>query len=329
MILGEACILQRKTNRLRRCRTPVEIYQLRTFAAVASAGHLTRAAERLHVSQPAVSAHIKSLEDALGVRLFARHPGGMVLTRAGRELLGHAEQVLAAAQAMHRAGLALTGRVAGHLRIGTLSDPEFIRLGELLARTLERHPLIELELQSEVSGAALEAVREGALDASFYFGDLCADGIARLALSDLTYRVAGPAAWRSRIAGADWSEVAALPWIVAPPVSTHNRLLNAFFGERGARPTKVIESDNEAVISNLIQSEVGLSLLREDLALRKQSAGEVCVWGEARLCTTLWFVYPAAREADPALAALLAVLRETWQLAPLVSPSSTGRGTDF
>jgi DNA-binding transcriptional LysR family regulator len=329
MILGEAGILQRKTNRLRRCRTPVEIYQLRTFAAVASAGHLTRAAERLHVSQPAVSAHIKSLEDALGVRLFARHPGGMVLTRAGRELLGHAEQVLAAAQAMHRAGLALTGRVAGHLRIGTLSDPEFIRLGELLARTLERHPLIELELQSEVSGAALEAVREGALDASFYFGDLCADGIARLALSDLTYRVAGPAAWRSRIAGADWSEVAALPWIVAPPVSTHNRLLNAFFGERGARPTKVIESDNEAVISNLIQSEVGLSLLREDLALRKQSAGEVCVWGEARLCTTLWFVYPAAREADPALAALLAVLRETWQLAPLVSPSSTGRGTDF
>jgi len=304
----------------------MELYQLRTFAAVASAGHLTRAAERLHVSQPAVSAHIKSLEDALGVRLFARHPGGMVLTRAGRELLGHAEQVLAAAQAMHRAGLALTGRIAGHLRIGTLSDPEFIRLGEFLARTVERYPLIELELQSEVSGAALEAVREGALDASFYFGDLRSAGVARLALSDLTYRVAGPAAWRSRIAGADWSEVAALPWIVAPLVSTHNQLLNAFFGEHGVRPTKVIEADNETVISNLVESEVGLSLLREDLALGKQSAGEVCVWSDVRLRTTLWFVYPAAREADPPLAALLEVLRETWQLAPLVSPSSTGSG---
>ena len=300
----------------------MELYQLRTFAAVASASHLTRAAERLHVSQPAVSAHIKSLEDSLGVRLFERHPGGMVLTRAGRELLGHAEEVLAAAQAMHHAGLALSGRIAGHLRIGTLSDPEFIRLGEFLARTVERHPLLELELQSAVSGAALEAVREGALDASFYFGDLRAVGIARLALSDLTYRVAGPAAWRSRIAGADWGEVAALPWIVAPLVSTHNHLLNAFFGEHGVRPTKVIEADNEAVISNLVESGVGLSLLREDLALAKQTAGEVCVWGEVRLRTTLWFVYPASREADPPLAALLEVLRETWQLAPPAASSS-------
>ena len=64
---------------------PMELYQLRTFAAVAELGHLTRAAERLHVSQPAVSAQIRALEDELGTPLFERGPSGMTLTTAGLE----------------------------------------------------------------------------------------------------------------------------------------------------------------------------------------------------------------------------------------------------
>ena len=78
----------------------MELYQLRSFAAVAELGHLTRAAERLHISQPAVSAQIKALEDELGVTLFERVSSGMVLTSAGRKLLPAAEKVLDAAQAL-------------------------------------------------------------------------------------------------------------------------------------------------------------------------------------------------------------------------------------
>jgi DNA-binding transcriptional LysR family regulator len=58
----------------------MEFYQLRSFVAVAEAGHLTRAAEKLHVSQPAVSAQIKALEDELELALFERTSSGMVLT---------------------------------------------------------------------------------------------------------------------------------------------------------------------------------------------------------------------------------------------------------
>ena len=65
----------------------MELYQLRSFAAVAEENHLTRAAERLHLSQPAVSGHIKALEGELGVRLFERASTGMELTAAGKELL--------------------------------------------------------------------------------------------------------------------------------------------------------------------------------------------------------------------------------------------------
>jgi DNA-binding transcriptional LysR family regulator len=64
----------------------MELYQLRTFVTVAEEGHLTRAAERLHLSQPAVSGQIKALEQELEVRLFDRSVSGMELTASGREL---------------------------------------------------------------------------------------------------------------------------------------------------------------------------------------------------------------------------------------------------
>ena len=61
----------------------MELYQLRTFLAIADEANLTRAAERVHTSAPAVSAQLKALEEELGVRLFERTPKGMVLTPAG------------------------------------------------------------------------------------------------------------------------------------------------------------------------------------------------------------------------------------------------------
>jgi DNA-binding transcriptional LysR family regulator len=64
----------------------MEIYHLKTFIAVGNEGHLTRAAKLLHTSQPAVSSHIKALEEELGVQLFKRTPKGMSLTHAGEKL---------------------------------------------------------------------------------------------------------------------------------------------------------------------------------------------------------------------------------------------------
>src|SRR5450759_2546697 len=122
----------------------MELYQLRSFCAVAEAGHLTRAAEKLHVSQPAVSAQIKALEDELELVLFERTSTGMVLTSAGARLLVDAERVLAAAQAMRNEAKALKGEVTGKVRVGTSSDPGFIRVGEFLNATVERNPLLKV-----------------------------------------------------------------------------------------------------------------------------------------------------------------------------------------
>lgn len=294
----------------------MELYQLRTFTAVAEEGHLTRAAERLHVSQPAVSGQIKALEQELEVRLFERLASGMVLTVAGRELLAAAQRVLTAAEEMKQSARRLTGEIAGVLRVGTVSNPASIRIGDLLAATIARHPQLELELQHEVSGAALEAVREGRLDASFYFGDAPGRDVFALKLREPVYCVAAPAAWAERIKTAGWAEIATMPWILTPALSTHNRLVTRLFEEQGVDPPQSrVEADQESVIETLVVSGVGVSLLREELAQQRAAAGEICIWDKARLRTTLWFVCAAGREQDPLLKALIELLRETWQLA--------------
>ena len=294
----------------------MELYQLRTLLAVADSGHITRAAEKLHVSQPAVSAHIKALEEEMGLRLFERQPGGMVLTRAGKKLREQAEKVLFEADEMRHLAASLKGGVAGRLRIGTASDPEFIRVGDFLSRAVARYPQLELDLHHEMSGAALEQVRNGSLDASFYFGDIAYPDVAGLRLRDMTYCVVAPAAWAARIRGADWSEIASLPWILTPSLSTHNQLVRALFSKHGVQPTKLVEADQEPVISSLVVSGIGVSLMREPLALKKQQSGEVCIWDKARLHTTLWFIYLAERRHDPLIESLVEILADLWREAP-------------
>jgi len=297
----------------RRKRRPLELYQLRGFVAVAELGHLTRAAERLHVSQPALSAQIKALEDELGVTLFDRVPTGMALTAAGHRLLPEALKVAAAAQALRGAAASIKGEIAGRVKLGTLADPTFIRLGELLTRATERYPLLDVELHHEISGVAFDKVRDGDLDASFYYGDRVHPDVASIALRPMTYRVAVPAAWRESLEDAPWQTIAEQPWIIPPPISTHHALVTSLFATRGGAPAKLIEADNEVVLRSLVIAGIGIALMREDVALQAQQAGEVHVWSDTRLETSLQFIHPRLRSDEPVIAALPAVIADVWR----------------
>jgi DNA-binding transcriptional LysR family regulator len=294
----------------------VELYQLRSFVVVAELGHLTRAAERLHLSQPALSGQIKALEQTLGLALFERRSSGMALTPAGTRLLDGARGLLAGAQALQDEALAIRGEIAGVLRVGTVSDPEFIRVGELMGAAVERHPHMVIEFHHEVSGLAFEKVRDGGLDASFYYGDLAHPSVSAVVLRDITYRIVAPAAWRARVANARWAEMAAEPWIMTPDVSTHHQLASALFREHGIAPTRVVEADDELVVGSLVVAGLGLALMREDLAFTREAAGEVCLWGDVRLSTRLQFIHLRSRAADPVVRALVELLRDLWTQRP-------------
>ena len=149
----------------------MDLNHLRSFVAVAKFGHLTRASEALHLSQPALSSHIKTLEEQFGVTLFERTPTGMTLTPSGRRLLVEAEQIIGAVRHLAHSAQDLRGQPTGHLKIGTVLNPATLRVGETISRALERYPQIELELYQVMSSDVLARLRNGTLDAGFFFGD--------------------------------------------------------------------------------------------------------------------------------------------------------------
>ncbi len=290
----------------------MELYQLKGFAAVAELGQLTRAAERLHISQPALSAQIKALEDELNVALFERSAGGMALTAAGRQLLPEAERTLAAAQGLRSQALALRGEIAGRVRLGSVGDPELTRLAEMLRGAVDCYPLLEIDVHHEISGAAFEKVRDGELDAAFYYGNLVHPSVATLPLRELDFRIVVPSAWAGRLADADWKTIAAEPWLTTPPISTHHVLAAELFAAHGIEPTRQVEADHEAVISSLVAAGVGVALMREDTALADAAARRIAIWGDTRLRTRLQFIFRRDRENDPAIHAVREVVADVW-----------------
>jgi DNA-binding transcriptional LysR family regulator len=303
----------------------MELHQIRTFVTVAEHGNLTKAAQLLHVTQPAVSGHLKALEETLNLRLFERAATGVRLTRAGELLLPRARAILEAAAGLRGAAKDLQGHLTGKAALGTILDPHVIRLGEFVNLLRQRHPSLDLELRQGISPWVMEGVANGALDAAFFMGDKVHPGVKANELTRLPYRVVAPPAWRARIERADWPELADLPWVRGLSDSPHLAMVTQVLSRYNLAPRKAVEADQESTIKNLVAAGVGLGLMREDLARAAQAAGEVFVWQRARLQTRLSFVYLQSREGDPVIAAMEAVVREAWSSAAPQQPAAPRR----
>jgi DNA-binding transcriptional LysR family regulator len=139
------------------------------FVAVAEEGSFTRAADRLHVVQSAVSAGVRNLERELGARLFDRSTHKVALSDAGRALLPEARATLAAAAAARDAVDAVSGGVRGTIILGTLQAQGMrsIDVAGMLAEFRSEHPEVEVQIRQGSSLEMARKVREGELDLAF------------------------------------------------------------------------------------------------------------------------------------------------------------------
>ncbi|MGF1529028.1 MAG: LysR family transcriptional regulator [Candidatus Competibacterales bacterium] len=142
----------------------LDIPHLRAFATVAEVGNFTRAAERLALTQSAVSWQVKRLEERLGRTLLRREPWGVTPTPDGRELLAHAVRVLVA----HAAAVAhlLRSELRGRVRFGCAEDLIAERLAQVLGRFRRTHPGVRLEVIVDTSSALHARVTAGEIDAA-------------------------------------------------------------------------------------------------------------------------------------------------------------------
>jgi DNA-binding transcriptional LysR family regulator len=144
----------------------VELRQLRYFVTVAEELHFGRAAERLHIAQPAVSQQVRRLERELKVQLLDRSPRRVRLTEAGQRFLPAARSVLAAADAARATVAELAGGRAEVLRLGTITGLGE-RLDAILDGLADRLPRLQVELISLPVHERLAQVSDGRLDAAF------------------------------------------------------------------------------------------------------------------------------------------------------------------
>lgn len=292
----------------------MELNQLKTFVAVAEEGHLTRAAERLYTSQPAVSAQLKALEGQLGVQLFERTPKGMRLTPFGDALLEQAKQTIASAGAMLSQAKSLQGQVMGELRIGLNSDITFLRLPELLAYSRSQFPGIRIALRNSMSADIIRDIRKGKLDSGFFFGPCRYGDLHITHLADIPTAIVAPRAWQAKIAHADLATLAQQAWIYTTEECPFYVLKETLFESSERKPAKAVFVDTEESIRALIKAEAGISLLREDDAEQAEQEGWGIRWPGPTPHCPLSTAVQRHRSSEPVIQAWQQSLASSWDL---------------
>jgi LysR family transcriptional regulator, low CO2-responsive transcriptional regulator len=146
--------------------------QLEVFLAVARAQSFSRAAERIHLSQPTLSEHTRELENELGVPLFVRRSRSVVLTEAGRVFEDYATRVVATLAAGRQALADLDGLQRGSLVVGASTTPGTYVLPALIARFRRQYPGITIGLRIANSRLVEERVRDGEVDVAVIGGHM-------------------------------------------------------------------------------------------------------------------------------------------------------------
>ncbi|GAA1513109.1 LysR family transcriptional regulator [Nocardioides humi] len=243
----------------------MDLRQLRILTAVAEVGSFTAAAERLYLTQSAVSQQMARLEREVGRPLFARGPRGVALTEVGRDVASGAAEVLAKMDEFELAVGALSD-ARSRLRIGAFSSAGV----ELLPRTVRRfradHPDVDVAIRTMNPADPLEPLLSGSLDVLLVF-DYSVDprdfgtSVDRLHLLDDPFHVLLPL--EHRLAGADeldLIELADAEWIFQRHSPPHQEIYERACHQAGFTPDVVFYADDFRTLQGLVAVGMGVSI---------------------------------------------------------------------
>ncbi|MCE8022103.1 LysR family transcriptional regulator [Halomonas sp. MCCC 1A11036] len=244
----------------------MELRQLRTFCIVAEELNLTRAAERLHMTQPPLSRKIKALEEELGSRLFIRSPQGLALTAIGQFLYEQARQLLDKVETT-----AMTiRRMERHLRpllgIGFVPSVFYDRL-PLLVRELRQKDEVELSLIELTTVQQVQALKTGRIDIGFGRLKIDDPDVEQEVLLDEPLLAALPEAHPLEGTTPTLEELARYPLILFPalPRPSLADMVQGLFHRRGIK-TRVVQETNELQTAlGLVASGLGITLVPEQV----------------------------------------------------------------
>jgi DNA-binding transcriptional LysR family regulator len=240
----------------------MDFKQLRAFLTVAETGNVTRAAEVLHLVQPAVSRQLKLLEEDIGVALFERERHGMVLTDMGRSLAGYARRAMLE---LDRARAEIAGAskgIGGLVTLGLLPSTIDTLSSQLVSDVAATYPGIRVRIAMGYAGTLLRWLQSGEIDAALLYGAERSPEIQTTPLIEEPLWVIGPReAWLRRNRPIPLAKLVGQPLVLPSPPHGIRTLVDHACAVADVRLTISAETNALSVQRSLVLGGHGLTIL--------------------------------------------------------------------
>ncbi|TXS49038.1 LysR family transcriptional regulator [Streptomyces sp. uw30] len=272
----------------------MDVRQLKALVTVAEVGSVTRAAELLHLVQPAVTRQIRTLEQELGVPLFERTRQGMRPTEAGTIMADRARRALNELERARAEVQPTPGTVTGIVTVGLLESKVDLLAAPLVSAVAQNHPGIELRLMTAYSGHLQQWLDDGDLDLTLLYNlDSTPSLNARPLVREQLWAVAPGSAGLRADRPVPFVEAAAHPLVMPAPGHALRALIDAAAARAGAAMDIVVQTNSMRVQKQLVLAGHGWTILpgigiAEDVANGTLSAAPLCepdVWRSIVLAT--------------------------------------------
>ena len=293
----------------------MDLRQLRYLVALAEEGSFTRAAESVHIAQPAISQQIRRLEEELGIVLVERTTRRVTLTEAGELLVVRARRILGELEAAQSELQALSGMYAGHVTIGAMHTMGPVDLSLALALFSERHPNVLFTVREQSSEEMAEMLRVDELDLAFLSVTERIEsrglGLHQLVSEELVVLLP-----RSHRLGQRkqvvMAELADEPFISFRAGARLRELLFAAGREAHFEPRVTLESNESQRVRRLVSRGLGVAILPRSDAEGPGADVAVATLTEPALRRDITLAWREGRRHAPAAAEFLQLARETF-----------------
>jgi len=240
----------------------LELQQLHCFIAVLEEGGFKRATARLGMTQPALSYQIRRLEEELGVQVFRRGPGGITPTEAGRVLLEHAHQVIAAVRAAHQAVRELSGGVAGELRVGAIKCAGQYFLPRILKELQLKYPRIRPTLLYQESDEIMASLLANKIDVAIAVDPPPDERLRHVPVFEEAISIVSgrghPFFGRASVTV---EELKGVTLVALSPRTSAGAIAKQYLDRQGISVTPVLTTDDIETVKRMVESGVGVAFL--------------------------------------------------------------------
>lgn len=241
----------------------MELRQLRYFVAIVDHGSLSRAAQVLHVAQPALTQQLRQLEEELGAQLLHRSAHGVLSTDAGKVFYEHAQAILKQVADARSAVTQLTTRPSGSVTLGLPHSISGALALPLLTAARTTYPEITLQLTEEISGSLTEQLKSGRLNLAVLFDDGQLGGFEAMPLveEDLMYICRSASNWVPEEASVTLGAALSSPLILPAQQHGVRPLIEQVAANAGLALVNIIEINSIAILKSALLADMGATLL--------------------------------------------------------------------